>query len=167
MYENMNENITIGYNEKIISNIKELLKLGWNKLKSFVKSKNKSNFDFYHDLNQKLEAISNLLRDNSSFEKEFNYFLFVKDNISYVVYKNCEDNSFGYCDYALKLLEFFIEIWDARINSSPTSLEYENLHISFKKRYHQYRREFFEDIYVQSGDFSSEEMYNVHKRLRE
>lgn len=43
---------------------------------------------------------------------------------------------------------------------------YEAQQNSFKKRYHEYRREFYKNIYKPNGEFSEDEIYKIHKSLR-
>lgn len=129
----------------------------------------KFEFDIYRELDDKFDDIANNLRNFDYFQFEFKYFLFIKNKILYIVYQNCKDNSFGHCDFALKLLDFFIEIWEAKINLKPNLSEdqYISLQNEFKKRYHEYKREYYWDIYKYSEDFNEKEMYEFAKRLEE
>ena len=70
---------------------------------------------------------------------------------------------------ALELLDFFIEIWEAKINlnSNLSEDQYISLQNEFKKRYHEYRREYYWNIYEYSEDFNEKEMYEFAKRLEE
>ena len=166
MYANVNCSIAVRH--EIISKIKEIIDEGCQNLKSFVNSE-KYEFDIYQDLDNKFDDIANNLRDFDYFQFEFKYFLFIKNKILYIVYRNCRDNSFGYCDFALELLDFFIEIWEAKINlnSNLSEDQYISLQNEFKKRYHEYRREYYWNIYEYSEDFNEKEMYEFAKRLEE
>ena len=44
---------------------------------------------------------------------------------------------------------------------------YEARQNSFKKRCHNFRREFYKNIYKSDGEFSEEEIYNIHESLRD
>lgn len=172
MYDNMTTNIAIEYDPDIVLKIKEMIEAGLNNLKSFVKSKNNSKFDIYQELRIELESITNRLRNIEIFKNEFIYFRFIKRKILYIINKNCENNSFGYCDFALELLKFFMEIWDAKIrlitNFSQEELEiYKNQKKLSKKTCHEYRREFYCNIYETSDEFTQSEIYEIHESLRE
>ncbi|WP_298521275.1 hypothetical protein [uncultured Methanobrevibacter sp.] len=78
----------IDYDPEFLSKIKELIKEGFDKLKSFVKSKKESRYKFYYELEEKLNQISNLLRSNEFFKNEFNFHLLIKSEILYIVNKN-------------------------------------------------------------------------------
>lgn len=95
----------------------------------------------------------------------------ISDEILYIIYQNCEDTSFGHCDFALELYDFFIEIWNEKIkltkDFSEESLKHEKLKQNFKKRYHDYRREFYWSVYEYSDDFDEKEMYEFAKSLKE
>lgn len=165
-------NPTIDCDPEILEKIKEMINDGLDKLKTFVKSKINSKFKIYYELEEKLNKIADKLRNLKSFSNEFGYYRFIKGKILHIVHENCKDNSFGHCDFAIELLDFFIDVWSAKIrlnsNFSNEELEiYEKEQIGFKKRHHEYRRKFYCDIYVPSGEFSEEEMYNIHKSLRE
>lgn len=173
MVNNMNitENISVVYDPEIILKIKEMIKEGFEKLKSFVNIKS-SKFDAYYELEEKFNNIANILRDIESLNDEFEYFLFIKRKILHIVYQNCEDENYGHCDYALELFDFFMEIWDARIKLNREFIQeelelYKEQQISFKKRCHEYRREFYCNIYKSNGEFSEEEMYKIHESLRD
>lgn len=167
MYNNMNSNITIEYDKSIIVKIKEMIDEGLQKLKKFIKSKTNSKYDVYYELEDEFKNIANNLRNNEYFNNEFKYFLFIRDKILYIIFKNCEDNNFGYCDFALELFDFFIDVWDAKIRIfEENNTKYEFLQSDFKKRYHNYCRKYYQEIYEPSDDFSEEEMYAIHESLR-
>ena len=102
---------------------------------------------------------------------EYIYFLLISDYILYIVEQNSIDSSFGHCDIAIELLDFFMEIFTTNMNFYNKSLkitdeEFETLKIHFKKQYRKYRSQFYCDIYQPTGDFTEEEMYEIHKSLR-
>ena len=168
----INNNFTIDNDPEILAKIKELIKEGFDKLKSFVKTKKDSKFQFYYELDEKLNNIANNMRGLKSFSNEFAYYRFIKGKILYIVYQNCKNNSYGYCDFALELFDFFIEVWNAKIrlnnNYSKKELEiYKKRQMDFKNKHHKYRRKFYCEIYTESGEFSEEEMYDIHSNLRE
>lgn len=169
---NITVNNAFDYNPEILEKIKEMIREGFDKLKSFVKSKLDSRFKKYHELEEKLNNIASKMRNLKSFDSEFAYYRFIKGKILHILYENCKNDSFGHCDFAIELFDFFIDVWNAKIrlngNYSKGELEiYEKRQIEFKKRYHGYRRKFYCDIYEPSGEFSEEEMYEIHKSLRE
>ena len=168
MNMNIQKDYTIDYDPEILSKIKELIKEGFEKLKSFVKSQKR--FKVYHELEEKFNNIANNLRHVKSFSKEFTYYRFVKGKILHIVYKNCENASYGHCDFALELFNFFIDVWKAKIrlyeNYSKEELAlYEKKQENFKKRKQMYRRKFYCDIYEFSGEFDEDKMYNIHASL--
>ena len=172
MYSNIDAKPTIVYDPDIVSKIKEMIEAGFEKLKSFVKSKNNSKFDIYQELRTKLESIANRLRNVKLFRNEFIYFRSIKRKILYILNRNCENRFFGYCDFALELLKFFMEIWDAKIrlitNFSQEELEiYKNQKDLSKRRCHDYRREFYCNIFEANDEFSQDEIYKIHESLRE
>lgn len=167
MYNNMNPNITIEYDKSIMAKIKEMIDEGLQKLKKFIKSKTSSKYNVYYELEGEFKKIGNNLRNNNYFSVEFKYFLFIQDKILYIVHKNCEEDNFGYCDFALVLFDFFIDVWDAKIQFyNEDMVKYDFLQMDFKKRYHEYRRKFYQEIFEPSDDFSEDEMYAIHESLR-
>ena len=169
---NTSENITIAYDPKIISKIKEMINEGLAKLKSFVAVKKQSKFEIYNELDKKFDDISKKLSKYEFLNEELNYFLLISDEILYIIYQNCENNLFGHCDFALELFDFFMEIWDAKTklyeNYSESELKnYDKLKILFKKRYHAYRREFYWNIYEYSDDFDETTTYEFAKTLKD
>jgi hypothetical protein len=171
MYDNVNNNQTIEYDPKIISKIKEMIKEGFEKLKNIIITMKNSNYDIYYEVKRVLNKISNKLINIDSFKNEYKYLILLKNEILHIIYKNCEDSSFGHCSFALELMDFFIEIWNAKINlvenySKAQLKKYEDLQNSFKKRYREYRHEFYTNIYELSEDYSEEELYDIHASLR-
>lgn len=171
MNNNISNNYAIDYDPDILVKIKKMIKEGFEKLKSFVKSRKESKFQIYYELEEKFNDISNILRNKKIFENEFKFHLLIKSEILYIVYRNCENPSFDHCNFALELFDFFIEIWDAKNNlfENFSELElktYEKLQNTFKERYHKYRREFYCNIYEYSDDFNEKEMYEFAKSLR-
>ena len=171
MNVNNTTNTPIVYNPEIISKIKEMINEGFNKLKAFVKVKKQSKFEIYCELEEKFNSIALKLEKYDIFNDELDYFLLISDEILYIIHQNCEDNTFGHCEFALELFDFFMEIWNAKIelseNYSKIEIEkYSKLKISFKERYHQYRREFYWNIYEYSEDFDENESYEFAKTLR-
>lgn len=172
MYIHMNKDITIEYDPNIVTKIKKIIKEGFEKLKTLIKSKNKADFDIYHELDNNFNEIILQLENNEIFNEELDYFLLITDQILYIVYENCKSNDFGHCEFAVELFDFFIEIWNAKIqvieNFSNEEFEkYNEFLIESKKRYHAFRREFYWNIYEYSDDFDEKETYNFTKNLRE
>lgn len=172
MNQTIQNNYTIDYTPEIIVKIKKMIKEGFEELKLFVKSKINSTFNKYYELEEKLNNISDKLRNLNSFSNEFEYYCFVKGKILHIIYENCKNNSYGHCDFALELFNFFIEVWNEKIrlnnNNSKKQLEiYKQKQNNFKNRLHKYRREFYCNIYTFSNEFSEDEMYNIHSSLRE
>lgn len=171
MYSNGNTNPKIDYDPNTTSIINEMIKEGFEKLKSFVNIKS-SKFEVYYELEEKFNNIANILKKYESLDEELTYFLLINEEILYIIHQNCENASFGHCDFALELFDFFIEIWNAKIelinNFSNEELEkHENLKSEFKDRYHEYRRKFYWNIYKYSDDFDEKEMYEFAKSLKE
>lgn len=167
----MKEDQTVVYDLEILTKIKKMIKEGFEKLKTLVNSIKSSNFEIYYEVKEVLNKISTKLINIESFKNEYEYLILLKSEILHIIYKNCEDSSFGHCSFALELMDFFIEIWDAKVdlaeNYSEVELKkYEKLQNSFKKRYRKYRREFYCNIYELSEDYSEEELYNIHASLR-
>ena len=180
MYDNMNSNIAIEYDENIISKLKEMIEYGWEKLKHFVKSisngnsivedKTNLNLSFFYDLKQDFNEISLKLKELGLCE-ELRYFLSISHFIKYIVYKNSLDTSFGYCNFALDLLKFFSDLFkkslEFYINPNKCSIdEFQMFKEEIKKKHWGYRREFYWDIYDNDDDFDEEKMYEFAKSLR-
>lgn len=171
MYNNRTTDIIIDYDPDIISKIKEMIEAGFDKLKSFVKSKIKSKFDIYYELDKKFNDIALKLEKFDFLREELDYFLLLTDQILYIVYQNCKNSTFGYCDFALELFDFFIDIWNSKIKLSENYSEielkkYTQKKIEFKKKYHEYRQKFYWNIYEYSSDFDEKETYEFAKTLR-
>lgn len=172
MHSNITNDQTIVQESEIISKIKKMIYEGLFKLKSFVKVKKQSKLEVYYELEEKFNAIALKLEEFEFFNEELNYFLLISEEILYIIYQNCKKNSFGHCDFALELFDFFMEIWDAKIellkNYSEIEIEkYTKSKIMFKKRYHKYRRKFYWDIYEYTDDFDEKVTYKFAKTLRE
>ena len=168
---NVNKSIPIVYDQEILNKIKEMIKEGFDKLNSFFSVKS-SKFKVYDEIKEKFNEIADKLRDNDSFSNEFAYFRFIKRKILHIIYQNCENENYGHYDFALKLFDFFVEVWNARIKlnkefSQKELILYEARQNSFKKRCHNFRREFYKNIYKSDGEFSEEEIYNIHESLRD
>ena len=151
MNTSINTNISIDYDSEIVSKIKEMIKEGLYKLKSFVKVKKQSKFEIYYELN---------------------YFLSISDKIIYIVHKNCIDTSFGHCDFALHLFDIFIELLESKIRLINNYCDFElkrheKFKIHFKNVYGEIRHEFYNEIYESNGEFSDKELYEIHESLRE
>lgn len=171
MYSNMIKNQTIDYDSNTISKLKKMIKEGIEKLKSIINIKS-SKFDGYYELEEKFNNIANILEKYEIFNDDLTYFLLITDEILYIIYKNCENSSFGHCDFALELFDLFLEIWNAKLklikNFSDEELEnYEEFKSEFKKIYHEFRREFYWNIYEYSEDFDEKEMYEFAKSLKD
>lgn len=101
---------------------------------------------------------------------EYNYFLSISDYILYIVHQNSIDSTFGHCNFALELLDFFMDLFktNANLYSSTVKIdaeEIETMRTSFKEQYWKYRSSFYCEVYKSSGKFSDEEMYEIHKSL--
>lgn len=165
------ENQTIEYDPNIISNIKEMIKEGLERLKNFI-NQDKNGFEIYHELDKKFNEIALKLEKYEYLNDQLDYFISISDKILYIIHQNCKDSSFGHCDFALELFDLFMEIWNAKIklinNFSKNELEkYEESENSFKIRYGNYRHEFYLKIYKSNNEFSEDEMYQIHESLRE
>jgi hypothetical protein len=155
------------FDEDFISQIKEILEKGLNKIKSFVKSKVKPKSDFYKELDCEFDQISYMLED-LGFHEECRYFLSIKDMVLYVVNKNSNNSDFGYCDFAVDLLDFFISLFKRNLEfyREGVSADDESFRLhrdSYKKEYRNYRRIFYQEIYKPSGRFTEDELYEVLK----
>lgn len=173
---NLTKDDPIVYDPEILNKIKKMIQEGFEKLKSFVKKaheKNvtkKTNFNFYMEIEQKFDEITYKLKELKLCE-EFNYFISISDYILYIIHENSIDSTFGHCNFALELLEFFMEIFttDIKYYNSPltsNSDEFKTIQNKFKEKYHRYRREFYWNIYEYSDDFDEKEMYEFAKSLR-
>lgn len=130
-------------------------------------------FNIYNELEEKFNDIAKNLEKYEFLNDELTYLLLISDEILYIIVdQNCKDSSFGHCDFALELFDFFIEIWNAKIRLIENYCEielkkHEIFKSYFKKRYHTYRREFYWNIYEYSNDFKEKEMYEFAKSLKE
>ena len=168
---NINKSIPIVYDPEILNAIKEMINEGFEKLKILIKSE-PLKINIYNELEEKFKDIANNLERYEFLNDELTYLQLISDEILYIVGENCKDSYFGHCDFALELFDFFIEIWKAKVrlieNYSETELKnHESLKSNFKKRYHEYRREFYWNIYEYSDDFNENEMYEFAKSLKE
>ncbi len=139
MHSNKNKNITIEYDPKIISKIKEMIREGFEKLEICINSKDNPNFDIYNELDDKFNEIAKKLEKYDILHDELNYFLLISDKILYIVYKNCENKHFGHYKFVLDLFDFFMEIWDEKldllINYTPLNFKkHQNLKKEFNKK---------------------------------
>lgn len=171
MYKNMNNNITIEYDPDFISKIKEIIKEGFEKLKTLIKTKNKSDFDIYYELDENFNDIALKLEKYEILHEELDYFLLTSDKILYIVYKNCENNSFGHYKFALNLFDFFIEIWDAKLklltNFSTSEIEkHEKLKEEFNKKYFEFNKKFHSEIYEPEDTYREKKIYSIMKSMR-
>lgn len=173
MYSNMNPNITIDYNEDMLFKLKEMIKEGWEKLKTFVNSqplqfKEESTLDFYYDLREKFKNISLKLKE-LKFCEELRYFLSISHLINYIVYKNSLDATFGHCCFAVDLLKFFIKIFKTNLqfyNNIPKDEDFQKIQEKFEKIHFEYIREFYWEIYEPNDDYKKNRMYEMAKTLR-
>ena len=147
MNTSINTNLSIDYDAIIISKIKEMIKEGLYKLKSFVEVKKQSKFKIYYELEEKFNEIALKLEKYEFLNNELNYFLSISDKILYIVNENCINTSFGHCDFALNLFDVFIELLESKIRLI--------------------RHDFYNEIYESTGEFSEKELYEIHKSLRE
>lgn len=102
---------------------------------------------------------------------EYNYFLSILDYILYIVRQNSIDTNFGHCNFALELLDFFMELFKTNINfyisnRKFSTSEFKTTQKKFKERYWDFRYVFYSDIYQSSGDITEKEMYKIHEQLR-
>ncbi|MBE6496897.1 MAG: hypothetical protein E7Z81_01230 [Methanobrevibacter sp.] len=174
---NINENIPIVYDPEKLTNIKEMIKEGFEKLNRFVKAKinekkvKTPNFEFYNELDQKFDEIASKLKELKLYD-EFNFFLSISDYILYIVYQNSIDSTFGHCNFAIELLNFFTELFKTNTEFYYSSVkishnEFKTIQKKFKEKYWNYRYLFYGDIYQSSGSYTDEKMYEIHKSLRE
>jgi len=143
---NIHKNIPIVYEPEILNKIKEMIKEGFDKLNSFVKAKinekniKAPNFEFYNELNLKFDEISFKLKELKLCD-EFNYFLSISDYILYIVHQNSIDSTFGHCNFALELLEFFTELFKTNIEfynsyGKVSTNEFKTMQKNFKRKTH-------------------------------
>lgn len=168
----MNTNHAVEYNNNILFKIKKMINEGLEKLKSFINSENEKKLKKYYELDKKFNQIAVKLEKIGFLNYELNYFLSISDKILYIVHENCKNISFGHCDFALHLFDVFIELLESKIrlinNYSEFELKrYEKFKVHFKKIYSNIRHEFYNEIYESSGEFSENELYNIHESLRE
>lgn len=171
MYTTINYNPPIEFDEDIISKIKEMIEKGLNKLKSFVKSKTNSNLNFYNELNCEFDEIVSKLEELELWE-ERRYFLAVEDMVLYIVHENSLDDHFGHYNFAVEVLNFYVELFKANLEfyANDVSVDDEKFkrhQESYKKEYHNYRRTFYQTIYVPSGNHTDEELYEILKGWKE
>ena len=170
---NINNNITIEHDSKTLLKIKELIEIGFKKLKHYInskKSKNK-NMNFYYDLKERFNKIYIELKE-LKLCNELRYLLSISQFIDYIVYQNSINDSFGHCEFALELLDFCIEIFktnfDYYLNSNNMSFEeFELFQEEIKRKHREYRREFYNKVYEKSGNYADNELYEIHESLRE
>ncbi len=160
---NILDDPTIVYDTNILEDIKELIKDSLNKLKSFVFNKN-SKFNYYYDLKKDFNEIAVQL-DKPVFTNEFTSFLSIKNHILHVVYRNCEKQFFGYYDFAVELLDLFMELLNRKIYllKHPIEDEFEAYSKFFKKfqdKLLDMDKYFYNEIYEPiTGDISEKEVY--------
>lgn len=165
---NTDPNMTIVYDPKIISKIKEMIKDGFDRLKSFV-TVEKQSYKTYYEIENKFDEIALKLEKYQFFNDELDYFLMISEKILYIIRKNCENTSFGHCNFALDLFDFFMEIWNVKIrliNNPSDSAEYENCQNKFKRKYFEYNKKFYMEIYA-NDDFPKEKYYKIMESMRE
>ena len=165
-------NLTIEYDEGVIRKIKEMIENGLNKLQTFVKSERSNNLKYYYELDEKFNNIAKNLKKFEFLNNEFNYFISISSKILYIIKLNHENTSFGFCEYALNLFDFFIEIWEAKMNllnnySENEIKNYEKIQIEFKDRYWNYESKFYLEIYKTMEDFKPHEIYEIHENIRD
>lgn len=170
MNSNIEKSITIEYDENIIRKIKEIIKKGVKKLESFVKSKTKPDLSFYTELEKEFDDITSKLEELELW-MERKYFLSIEDKILYIVYENSYNPDFGHRNFALELLEFFKNMFKTNLTIYKTN-EYDenhckNLQIIFKKKYHDYRRIYYQNIYEPDENYPENELYKLLKDLKE
>lgn len=169
---NSTDNITIEYDLETLTKIKKMIEEGFYKLKSFIKSINKtSNSNIYEELDKDFDTIILKLKE-SKLCIEHDYFLSIKDYILYIVRKNSIEPSFEHCNFAVELLEFFKELFKTNLNYYKNSVKIPNDEFKiqqkkFKEKYWKYRYTFYSEIYQTSNEFSEEEIYKIHESLRE
>ena len=157
------------YDADIIYKIKEMIEKGLDKLKSFSESE-KYNLEYYNDMKERFKKISVKLKELKLCD-EFKYFISICPHIEYIVYRNCIDPSFGHCSFAIELLTSYIKLIETNFdyylgNTLISHDEYEKYGKEYKIKNRQYRREFYNEIYEFSGEYSQEELYGIHASLR-
>jgi len=90
--------------------------------------------------------------------------------VLYIVHENSHNPHFGFCSFALELLNFFIDMFKKNIEFYTTEsgfdkAEFINHQKSYKKKYHEYRSIFYQGIYESSGKYSENELYEFLKGL--
>ena len=171
MYDNIDTKPTIVYDPKILTKIKEMITEGFEKLKTLLKSKSKSDFEIYYELDKNFNNIALKLEKYEILHEELDYFLLTSDKILYIVYKNCENNSFGHYEFALDLFDFFIDIWNAKLdllnNFSTSEIEnHEKIKEEFDKKYFEFNKKFHTAIYEPSDSYCEKEIYKIMKSMR-
>ena len=169
MHNNITKNTTVDFDDNIIRKIKEIIEKGLHKLESFIKAKTKPNLKYYYELDQEFDEIILKLEKLELWE-ERRYFLSIKRMILYIVQKNSIDRNFGHCNFAVELLNFFIDIFKTNIsfykNESETSeKEFEDFREDTKRKYREYRRIYYQNIYELTGEYCEKELYETLKRL--
>lgn len=164
-------NYTIEYDKNIILKLKEMIENGLKKLKSFVKFNKKGNLDFYNDLKERFNNIASKLKELELWD-ELKYFISISHYVEYIVYQNSLDSSFGYCSFAIELLNFYLDYikvnFDYYLNLSIMNIkEFNEFQKGIKRKHRIYRRKFFEEIYQLSGEYTLDELYKMHESLRE
>ena len=168
----MTSNIPPKYDSIIEFKLKESLKLlkTFSKLKYNIKITRIINLMFYNELDKNFDDISLKLKELKLCD-EYNYFLSISDYILYIVHQNSTDSKFGHYNFPVELLDFFMELFKASMNfyksSTTNNEEFTTMQAQFEEQYWKYRSQFYCEIYQPTGDFTEEEMYEIHKSLRD
>lgn len=161
MNDDLLNNPRLELDEDMISKINETLEKELNRIESFPNS------NFCDELTHEFNQISSNL-ENMGFMEECRYFRSIEGMVLYIIRKNSHNNHFEHYDFAFQLLNFFTELF-------KRNLEFYNDHVSFerndfklhrdscKKKYHDYRRIFYQKIYKTCGNFTEEELYEILK----
>ena len=166
----INKNQTIVYDEDIIFKIKDLIKMGLDKLKSFVESKS-LDLEFYNDIKESFTKISLMLKELKLWS-ELNYFNSISPYIEYIVYQNSLNSSFGHCSFAIELLRYYLELIKTNFNfylglSNMNFEEFESFQVESKRKNLEFMCKFYGEIYELSGDYLEDELYQIQESLRE
>lgn len=146
------------YDEDILFKTIEIMEKESNKLKSFIKSKTNPDLKLYDELDCEFDEIISKL-EYLKLSKERRYFLSIKRMILHIVLKNSSDKDFRHCNFAVELLDFFIEMIKTNVNfyQNPAAVN------EYERKYRDYRRFYYTNIYIE--EYSDEEIYKILKGL--
>lgn len=147
---------------KILSEIDEMLEEESVKLKSAAKSES----DFYTEFDEEFNGIALKLEKHDFLSNEFNFFLLVKSKILYIIHENSKNREFGHFNFALILFDFFMRVWNVKLNSSYDLKKYDSLQKDFKREYFNLNRYFHNEIYLPDDNYSEKRIHSIMKKMR-